>query len=126
MEERDPGGDRLEHLAEADVAPARRARRARSEATRKTAAARIQPRGLNCVRCASAPATARTKLTIRGPQREAIESSIRTIVPVRTAATFLQPGRAATVCGRLRAALDVGEHDDVRARETTYSAESFG
>src|SRR4029077_19292772 len=50
-------------------------------------------------RCASAPATARTKLTIRGPQREAIESSIRTIVPVFTAETFFQPARPATVRG---------------------------
>ena len=40
---------------------------------------------------------ARKKSTRRGPQREAIESSMRTIEPLFTAAIEPQPGRAATV-----------------------------
>src|SRR4029453_18368745 len=44
----------------------------------------------------SARATARTKSTIRGPHREATESSTTTIWPRCTAFTRLQPGRAAT------------------------------
>src|SRR5262245_4013973 len=69
---------------------------------------------------------ARKRFTRRGPQREAIESSTRTIEPVRTALILSQPGRAATVdafwpqhtvsARTIRSGLD----------ETTYSAESCG
>ena len=47
----------------------------------------------------SAVPTARTKFTSRGPHRDAIESSIRRIDPLRTALMPDQPGRAATVAG---------------------------
>ena len=40
---------------------------------------------------------ARKKSTTRGPQRDAMESWIRTIEPVRTALIRSHPGRAATV-----------------------------
>ena len=78
------------------------------------------------VRCASAAAIARTKLTMRGPQRDAIESSTRTIVPVRTAATFFQPGRAATVRGDCSQQAMSASTTMSGLCETTYSAESFG
>ena len=90
----------------------------RAAATRKhRRRQRSRACGLTACRCAErAPATARTKLTIRGPQREAIESSIRTIVPVRTAVDGRSSpaGRrpSAGVCPQQR---DVGEHDDVGA-----------
>ena len=77
-------------------------------------------------RRASADDIARKKFTRRGPQREAIESSMRTIEPVRTALTRSQPGRAATVDA-------FWPQQTVSARtmmsglsETTYSAESCG
>ena len=41
----------------------------------------------------SALAIARTKFTTRGPQRDAIESSMRTIAWLRTAEIVFQPGR---------------------------------
>src|SRR5207247_9263654 len=47
----------------------------------------------------SALATASTELTTRGPHRDAIESSIRTIAWFWTAVTFPHPGLAATVAG---------------------------
>ena len=69
---------------------------------------------------------ARKKSTNRGPQREAIESSMRTTEPVRMALIRSQPGRAATVdafcpqqtvsASTMMSGLD----------ETTYSAESCG
>src|SRR4029077_13458667 len=94
-------------------------RGAEEERRRQDPAARAQLR-----RCPRAPATSRTKLTIRGPQREAIESSMRTIVPVRTAATFFQPGRAATVCADCAQQLMSASTTMSGLRETTYSAES--
>ena len=63
---------------------------------------------------ASAEDIARKKFTSRGPQRDAIESSMRTIEPVRTALMRSQPGRDATVAGLLAAADGVREHDHVR------------
>src|SRR5207247_4710109 len=125
VEERDPGGGRLERVDEADVdRPDERPDHQRDEEEER----RRQdpaPRG-HFLRCASAAATARTKSTIRGPQRDASESSIRTIVPLRTAATWLHPGRAATVCG-------VWAQQRMSARttmsglcDTTYSGDSLG
>src|SRR5581483_11140959 len=42
-------------------------------------------------------ATTRAKSTMRGPQRDATLSSTVTTLPLRTAATFCQPGRSPTV-----------------------------
>src|SRR5207249_4707294 len=47
----------------------------------------------------SALATASTKLTTRGPHRDAIESSIRSIASCWTAATFPHHGLASPVAG---------------------------
>jgi hypothetical protein len=63
---------------------------------------------------------------MRGPQRDAIESSMRTTVPVFTAETRLQPGRPATVFGdwpqqRMSASTTMSG-----LCETTYSGDSFG
>ena len=74
---------------------------------------------------ARAPTTSRGRSsTSRGPQREAIESSIRTIEPVRTALIRSQPGRAATVDAFWpqhtvsARTIDVGaRRDDVLGRE---------
>ena len=63
---------------------------------------------------------------MRGPQREAIESSIRTIVPVRTALTLDQPGREATVLGSVPQHVMSASTMRSGLCETTYSAESFG
>ena len=65
---------------------------------------------------ASAEDIARKKFTSRGPQRDAIESSTRTIEPVRTALIAI-PARPRRDGGRLLAAADgVREHDEVGAR----------
>src|SRR5262249_44371960 len=125
VEERDPGGGRLERLDQADVdGPDERPDHQRDDEEERRRQ-EPEPRG-HLLRCASAAATARTKSTIRGPQRDAIESSMRTIVPVRTAATRLHPGRAPTVRG-------VWAQQRMSARTTmsglcepTYSGESFG
>src|SRR6266545_3768863 len=68
----------------------------------------------------------RTKSTMRGPHRDATESSTPTTDPVRTAAIPLQPGRFATDAA-------VAPQQRVSARtmtsgfaETMYSADSFG
>src|SRR5581483_5532258 len=72
----------------------------------------------------SALATALTKLTSLGPQREAIESSITAIAPFLTAAIVSHPGRAETLAR-------VAPQQRVSARTirsgselTMYSAES--
>ena len=74
----------------------------------------------------NAAATARTKSTMRGPQREATESSTRTIARSRTAEMFRQPGRALTVLAfcpqHLPSASTIT--DGFAAR--MYSAESCG
>ena len=59
---------------------------------------------------------ARKKSTSRGPQRDAIESWMRTTEPVRMALIRSQPGRAATVDAFCPQQTRVGEHDDVGAR----------
>ena len=123
--------------------PARRARRRRATARRNATAEHAQtgvsPRArtsggvLRDGRSsrywrsrASADDIARKKSTSRGPQREAIESSTRTIEPVRTALTRSQPGRAATVdafCPQQTVSASTMRSG---LAETTYSAESCG
>ena len=77
-------------------------------------------------RRASAEDIARKKFTRRGPQREAIESSMRTIEPVRTALMRSQPGRAATVEGFCPQHTVSASTITSGLAETTYSAESCG
>src|SRR5207244_10829168 len=74
----------------------------------------------------SAAAIARAKLTIRGPHREAIESSIRTIEYVFTALSPLHPGRAATVAGVCPQHVVSARTSRSGSAETTYSAERCG
>ena len=50
----------------------------------------------------------------RGPQRDAMSSSIAITLPLTTALSPSHPGRAATVSTVLAAALRVGEEDQVR------------
>ena len=107
--------DRLEHRAERRGRPGPASTPTTSETSRKATAehaqARLSPRARTSGRVlgdgrhaywrsrASADDIARKKSTSRGPQRDAIESCIRTIEPVRTALMRSQPGRAATVEG---------------------------
>ncbi len=75
---------------------------------------------------ASADDIARKKLTSRGPQRDAIESWIRTIDPVRTALMRSQPGREATVDGFCPQQTVSARTIRSGPAETMYSAESCG
>ena len=67
-------------------------------------------------RRSSAVPIARTRLTSRGPQRDAIESSSRTTEPDAHRGDPRPPGTAATVPRALRAAHRVGEDDQVGVR----------
>ena len=69
---------------------------------------------------------ARKKFTSRGPQRDAIESSMRTIDPVRTALMRSQPGRAATVDGFWPQQTVSARTITSGLEDTMYSAESCG
>ena len=91
----DEHADRERHEQERDrgARPGRRSGRGREPRRR----APLRPTRRYWRSRARAAETARKKFTIRGPQREAIESSMRTIDPLRTALTRSQPGRAATV-----------------------------
>ena len=117
VDEREPRDDRLERVAEPDVhRPDERSGRAgRRRGSPPPPGARARARLSRRAGARAPPATARTKLTIRGPHRDAIESSTRTIVPVRTADDVLPARPRGDRARRLLAAVDVGEHDDVRA-----------
>ncbi len=77
-------------------------------------------------RRASADDIARKKSTSRGPQRDAIESWIRTIEPVRTALMRSHPGRDATVDAFWPQQTVSASTMMSGLAETTYSAESCG
>src|SRR6266542_5588662 len=71
-------------------------------------------------------ATAWTRLTTRGPQRDATESSITTTERVRTAATPLHPGRLATAAADCPQQRPSARTIRPGFAERMYSAESLG
>jgi hypothetical protein len=68
----------------------------------------------------------RAKSTTRGPQRDASESSARTIAWLFTAATLLQPGRDETVAAVCPQHFTSASTINAGLCATTYSFESCG